>query len=177
MQVTSTCTKTHTINDDTGFRVATVVMTDEAPGKGRFTVVANGNSYSCYWNSMGERSAAEFFKVATDHYVVGCLDPFGTLFRKINPAILKGIIAQDIAGMEQHTDEEKVNFTARLVELEPISDVNGLVALNGTLMTAIYGPMWVNQVNERFLGQHPAYTELFEKIATIRVALFGEQAA
>jgi hypothetical protein len=177
MQVTSTCTKTHTINDDTGFRVATVVLTDEAPGKGRFTVVANGTTYSCYWNSMGDLDITEFFKATNDDYVVGCLDPFGTLFRKINPAILKGIIAQDIAGMERHTDEQKVNFTARLVELEPISDVNGLVALNGTLMTQIYGPMWVNQVNERFLGQHPAYTDLFEKVATIRTALFGEKAA
>lgn len=174
MQVTTRMTQEHTITDDTGARVATVVMTDEAPGKGRFTAVCNGTSYSCYWNSMGDRTVAEFFKLATDHYVVGCLDPFGTLFRKISPAILKGIISQDIAEMGNLTDEQKAALTARLVDLEPISDVNGLVALNSELLTAIYGPMWSNQVNERFLGQHPAYTDLFAKVAAIRSALVGD---
>lgn len=173
MQVTTTTTATHTISDDEGFRVASVTMTDEAPGKGRFTVVGNGTSYSCYWNSMGEHSIAEFFALTEDNYVVGCLDPFGTLFRKISPAILKPLIVADITAMNQHTDERKVALMDRLTELEPISDVNGLVALNGDLMTAIYGPMWVNQVNERFLGQHPSYTDLFATIKKIRTALVG----
>lgn len=173
MQVTTRSTQEYTITDDDGSRVATVSMTDEAPGKGRFSVVCNGMSYSCYWNAMGDRTVREFFALTTDDYVVGCLDPFGTLFRKIDPQILKGIIATDISNSEHLDDNQKLALTSRLVELSPISDVNGLVALNGPLMAEIYGPMWANQVNERFLGQHPSYTELFKRISTIRSALVG----
>lgn len=173
MQVTSRTTQEVTITEDDGTRVASVGMTDEAPGKGRFTVVANGMSYSCYWNNMGDLTVREFFGKTTDDYVMGCLDPFGTMFRRIDPKGIVGIIARDISGSQQLSDEQKLTLTGRLGELSPISDVNGLVALNGPLMTEIYGPMWTNQVNERFLGQHPSYTDLKARIATIRSALVG----
>lgn len=173
MQVTTRSTQDHTITADDGNRVAAVTMTDEAPGKGRFSVVFGGMSYTCYWNSMGERTVHQFFGETNDDYVVGCLDPFGTLFRKIDPNILKGIIAMDISESTQLDDKQKLSLTTRLVELSPISDVNGLVALNGPLMVEIYGPMWSTKVNERFLGQHPSYTELKQRIATIRSALVG----
>lgn len=173
MQVTSRSTQEHTITTDEGERIAVVNMTDEAPGKGRFTVVADGMSYSCYWNSMGDRKVLGFFAQTNDDYVLGCLDPFGTMFRKIDPQVLKGIIAMDISSAEHLDDTQKVTLTGRLTELSPISDVNGLVALNGPLMVEIYGPMWHNQVNERFLGQHPSYTGLRARIAAIRTALVG----
>lgn len=173
MKIETRTTQEITISDDKGFRVASVNLTDEAPGKGRLTVVCDGMSYSCYWNSMGDHSALEFFKLCATDYVVNCLDPFGTLFRKIDPQILKGIIADDISKASQFDDAKKVELVGRLGELSPISDVNGLVALNGALMTEIYGPMWVNQVNERFLGQHPTYRGLSERIETIRSALVG----
>lgn len=171
MQVTVRSTQEYTISDDNGIRIAAVSMTDEAPGKGRLTIVSNGLSYSCYWNNMGERTVREFFSVASNDYVAGCLDPFGTLFRKIDPSILKGIIAMDISEATNLDDGQKLTLTARLTELSPISDVNGLVALNGPLMAEIYGPMWANQVNDRFLGKHPSYTDLLKQISTIRSAL------
>ena len=173
MQVTLRKTQEFTITGDQGERIATVNMTDEAPGKGRFSVIANGMSYSCYWNSMGDRDVLGFFTQTEDAYVVNCLDPFGTMFRKIDPNILKGIIADDIAKSARFGDEQKVALVGRLTELTPISDVNGLVALNGELMTEIYGPNWTMMVNERFLGQHPSYTDLFQRISAIRTALVG----
>lgn len=173
MQVTTRSTQEHTISTDEGERIAAVNMTDEAPGKGRFTVVTDGMSYSCYWNNMGERKVLSFFAQTNDDYVLGCLDPFGSMFRKIDPHVLKGVVAMDISASEHLDDAQKVNLTARLTELSPISDVNGLVALNSQLMGEIYGPMWANQVNERFLGQHPSYTGLKERIAAIRSALVG----
>lgn len=173
MKVTSRSIEEYTISTDVGDRIASVSMTDEEPGKGRFTVVTNGMSYSCYWNNMGANKVRDFFSKTTDSYVMGCLDPFGTMFRRIDPKILKGIIAEDISTSTHLTDEQKLSLTARLTELTPISDVNGLVALNGPLMVEIYGPMWTNQVNERFLGQHPSYTDLLGKIQVIRSALGG----
>ncbi|AXC36528.1 hypothetical protein HOT57_gp84 [Pseudomonas phage phCDa] len=173
MQVSSRITQEHTITDDEGFRVAVVNLSDEAPGKGRFMIVANGMSYSCYWGSMGDHTVLDFFKLTTDNYVMGCLDPFGTMFRRIDPQILKGIIAQDISESGQLDDDKKLALTARLAELSPISDVNGLIALNGPLMVEIYGPMWTNQVNERFLGQHPSYRDLLSTVVKIRAALAG----
>ena len=174
MQVTARITSEYTITSDDGAtRIGSVALTDEAPGKGRFTLVSNGMSYSCYWNSMGDRKVLGFFAQTSDDYVVGCLDPFGSLFRKIDPAVLKGIVAEDISKAEQLDDEQKINLISRLDEFTPISDVNGLVALNSELMAAIYGPMWTNQVNERFLGRHPNYTDLKERIGTIRTALVG----
>lgn len=173
MQVTTRSTQEFTITEDDGSRIAAVSMVDEAPGKGRFTIVCNSSSFSCYWNNMGERKVLEFFAQTNDDYVVGCLDPFGSMFRKIDPQILKGIIAMDISNADQLDDAQKVALTARLTELTPISDVNGLVALNSELLVAIYGPMWTNLVNERFLGQHPSYTDLKARIATVRQALVG----
>lgn len=173
MNVTTRTTREFTIADDQFVRVAAVSMTDESPGKGRLTVVSNGMSYSCYWSSMGDHDVLDFFKLASDDYIVGCLDPFGSLFRKIDPQILKGIIAMDISNSAQLSDTQKVTLTARLAELSPISDINGLVAINGDLMVEIYGPMWTNQANERFLGKHPSYVDLFDKISTIRSALVG----
>ncbi|MBO6279372.1 MAG: hypothetical protein J6N20_18430, partial [Pseudomonas sp.] len=114
MQVTSRTTQEHTITEDDGTRVAVVNFTDEAPGKGRFTVIFGGMSYTCYWGNMGERSVLEFFMLSSDAYLMGCLDPFGTMFRKIDPQILKGIIAQDINDSQQLDDNQKVALTARL---------------------------------------------------------------
>lgn len=173
MKIETRTSQDITITEDSGARVASLVLSDEAPGKGRFFVACDGMSYSCYWNSMGEHTVLEFFKLCTTDYVVGCLDPFGSLFRKIDPTILKGIVAEDISKSAQFSDTKKAELTARLGEFSPISDVNGLVALNGPLMTEIYGPLWTTEVNQRFLGKHPTYRSLFERIDTIRTALVG----
>lgn len=172
MKVTSRKTEDLRIeHDDTG--PISVSMVDESPGTGRIAIVGGGQTSACYWNSMGKLTVREFFLAASDQYIVGCLDPFGTLFRKIDPRILAPIVMADIEAAENLDDEQKLNLTLRTREFEPISDVNGLHALNNDLMLAIYGPMWMNQVNERFLGQHPLYTGLFTRIAIIRQVLLG----
>lgn len=153
--------------------VITITMTDEAPGKGRIVVTGDGQTSACYWNNMGELLVREFFLASTDAHIAGCLDPFGTLFRKIDPQKLTAIVVGDIAEAENIGDAQKVILTARCREFSPIADVNGLHALNSGLMSEIYGPMWVNQVNSCFLGQHPLYVGLLERIAAIRQVLQG----
>lgn len=173
MIVTTRKTEEVRINNPETSEINTVIMTDEAPGKGRITITGDGQTASCYWNNMGALTVREFFLASTDAHIAGCLDPFGTLFRKIDPKTLTAIVVSDIDAAKNIDDEQKVNLTARTRKFAPISDVNGLQVLNGDLMTAIYGPMWVNQVNERFLGQHPAYTGLLSRIAAIRGVLAG----
>lgn len=173
MKVTIRKTEELRIEDETDASVILVTLVDEAPGKARLVIVGGGQTTACYWNNTGKLSAREFFLAASDQYIVGCLDPFGTLFRKIDPAILAPLVMLDIEAAENLDDEQKLKLTARTVEFSPISDVNGLHALNNDLLLAIYGPMWTNQVNERFLGQHPLYTGLFTRIATIRQVLLG----
>lgn len=173
MKVSIRKTEDLRIEDEAQALLITVMLVDEAPGKGRIVVTGSGQTNACYWNSMGDLSVREFFLAASDHYIVGCLDPFGTLFRKVDPKILAPIVIADIADAQNLDDEQKINLTSRTAEFAPISDVNGLHALNKDLMDAIYGPMWVNQVNERFLGKHPLYTGLFERIATIRQVLLA----
>lgn len=157
---------------ETGDAVA-ATLTDEAPGKGRLLLAGPGLSVTCFWNSMGNLTVAEFYLKNSDSYIAGCLDPFGTLFRKIDSATLILAVVKDIEASTSFDDEQKVILTERTAEFGPISDVNGLYALNNELMTIIYGPMWVNQVNERFLGQHPLYTNLLARIATVRKVLEG----
>lgn len=172
MQVTIRKTEELRIEDAADGSVVIVTFADEAPGKGRLVVI-EGQTQTCYWNNMGSLDAKGFFLAASDQYIVGCLDPFGTLFRKIDPKTMAYIVITDIEAATNLDDAQKLTLTARTKEFTPISDVNGLQALNGDLMTAIYGPMWVNQVNERFLGQHPLYTGLFARIAKIRQVLQG----
>jgi hypothetical protein len=173
MKVTSRKTEDMRIEDEATGEVVTVSLVDEAPGKGRIVVIGHAQTSACYWNNMGSLSTREFFLAASDQYIVGCLDPFGTLFRKIDPKTLTFVVIGDIEKLDTIDAEQKMVLMARTKEFEPISDVNGLQALNGELMTTIYGPMWVNQVNERFLGQHPLYTALFTRVATIRQVLLG----
>lgn len=173
MNVTIRKTEELRIEHEENAEVINVSLVDEAPGKARLVIVGGGQTSACYWNSTGKLSAREFFIAASDQYIVGCLDPFGTLFRKIDPKTLAFIVIGDIEKADNLDNEQKVTLTARTKEFDPISDVNGLQALNNDLMNAIYGPMWVNQVNERFLGQHPLYTGLFSRIATIRQVLMG----
>jgi hypothetical protein len=161
------------IEDEATAEVIIVSLVDESPGVGRIVVQGGGQTNSCYWSNMGKLSTREFFLAATDRYIVGCLDPFGTLHRKIDPKTLAGIVMLDIEAAENIDDEQKLVLTARTQEFTPISDVNGLYALNNELLTKIYGPMWTIQVSERFLGQHPLYTGLFARIATIRQVLLG----
>lgn len=173
MNVTSRKTEEIRIANPETSEVITATFADESPGKGRLLVTGAGQTNSCFWNSMGEKSVREFFLASTDVYIVGCLDPFGTLFRKIDPAVLVPIVVDDISKADNLDDEQKLQLTARTQEFSPISDVNGLQVLNADLMRAIYGPMWVNQVNERFLGKHPLYVGLLARIATIRTVLAG----
>ena len=173
MNVTTRKTEEIRITNPETSEVTVVTMTDEAPGKGRLTVGGGGHLASCFWNNMGGSPIREYFLASTDAFIVGCLDPFGTLFRKIDPKKLAAIVVADIAVAENLDDAQKLSLTARTREFDPISDVNGLQVLNGDLMNAIYGPMWVNQVSERFLGQHPTYTGLVERIALIRSVLAG----
>lgn len=173
MKVTIRKTEDLRIEDPATAAVINVTLVDESPGVGRIIVAGGGLTSACYWGSMGTLSVREFFLKASDQYIVGCLDPFGTLFRKIDPKTLAHTVMGDIEAAKTLDDEQKLTLTARTVEFTPISDANGLQALNSELLLAIYGPMWTNQVNERFLGQHPLYTELFARIATIRQVLLG----
>lgn len=173
MNVTSRKTEDLRIEDPATGTVINASLVDEAPGKGRLVIVGNGQSATCYWSHMGGSPVREYFLASTDAFIVGCLDPFGTLFRKIDPKKLIAIVVADIDTAENLDDEQKVKLTARTQEFNPISDVNGLQVLNSDLMVAIYGPMWVNKVNERFLGQHPLYVSLFARVATIRTVLGG----
>lgn len=173
MIVTSRKTEDLRIEDPETTAVISISLVDEAPGKGRIVVIGNGQTSACYWNNMGTLNVREFFLAASDSYIVGCLDPFGTLFRKIDPKALQALVITDIEAAGNLDDEQKLVLTARTTEFSPISDVNGLQVLNGDLMAAIYGPMWALQVNERFLGQHPLYVGLFERIGVIRQVLLG----
>jgi hypothetical protein len=171
MKVSIRKTEDLRIEDEATAEVINVTLVDESPGVGRLVVAGGGQTSACYWSSMGKLSIREFFAAASDQYIVGCLDPFGTLFRKIDPKTLSFIVIADIEKADNIDTEQKLVLMARTKEFDPISDVNGLHALNGELMMAIYGPMWMNQVNERFLGQHPLYVGLYARIATIRTAL------
>jgi hypothetical protein len=173
MKVSIRKTEELRIEDEASTESINVTLVDESPGVGRLVVQGTGQTSACYWNNMGKLSTREFFLAATDKYIVGCLDPFGTLFRKIEPKTLSSIVIADIEKADTTDGEQKLRLIARTREFDPISDVNGLHALNSDLMLAIYGPMWTNQVNERFLGQHPLYTGLFTRIATIRQVLLG----
>lgn len=173
MIVTTRKTEEVRINKPETSELTIITMTDEAPGKGRITITGDGQTASCYWNNMGALSVREFYLASTDAHIAGCLDPFGTLFRKIDPKTLTYIVVGDIEAAENIDADQKLILMARTREFAPISDVNGLQVLNGDLMTAIYGPMWVNQVNARFLGQHPLYTGLLSRIAVIRSVLQG----
>ena len=173
MIVTTRTTQEVRITNPETSEITTISMADESPGKGRVIVTGAGQTNSCYWNNMGERTVREFFLLSTDAYIVGCLDPFGTLFRKIDPAKLIPIVVKDIEDADNINDEQKVLLTARTIEFRPISDVNGLQVLNAVLMKEIYGPMWTTQVNERFLGQHPLYEGLLARVALIRQVLEG----
>lgn len=173
MKVSIRKTEDLRIEDEASAEVLTVTLVDESPGVGRIVVVGGGQTNTCYWSAMGKLSTREFFLASTDKYIVSCLDPFGTLHRKVDPKTLAGIVMLDIEAAENIDDEQKLVLTARTREFDPISDVNGLYALNNELLTKIYGPMWTIQVSERFLGQHPLYTGLFARIATIRTVLLG----
>lgn len=173
MKVTIRKTEDLRIEDPADASIISVTLVDESPGVGRLVINGGGQTSACYWNNIGKLSAREFFLAASDQYIVGCLDPFGTLFRKIDPKTLAYIVIGDIEKADNIDSEQKLVLTARTKEFEPISDVNGLHALNNDLMREIYGPMWTNQVNERFLGQHPLYTGLFARIAAIRQVLLG----
>lgn len=153
--------------------IVVITMTDEAPGKGRVVITGSGQTSTCFWNNMGSLTVREFFLASSDAHIAGCLDPFGTLFRKIDPKKLTFTVLGDIEKAENIDADQKLILSSRTREFDPISDVNGLQVLNADLMTSIYGPMWVNQVSERFLGQHPLYVGLLSRIATIREVMAG----
>lgn len=173
MKVSIRKTEDLRIEDPADASIISVTLVDESPGVGRLVINGGGQTNACYWNNIGKLSAREFFLAASDQYIVGCLDPFGTLFRKIDPKTLAFTVLGDIEKAENIDDEQKLVLSARTKEFDPISDVNGLQAINNDLMNAIYGPMWAHQALERFLGQHPLYTGLFARIATIRQVLLG----
>ena len=173
MKVSIRKTEDLRIEDEATGEVIIVTLVDESPGVGRLVINGGGQTSACYWSNIGKLSVREFFIAASDQYIVGCLDPFGTLFHKIDPKTLAFTVLADIEKANNIDTEQKLVLMARTKEFDPISNVNGLVALNSELMGAIYGPMWTQQVNERFLGQHPMYLGLFARIATIRTALEG----
>lgn len=173
MNVVFRRSETYEITGVEGRDLLRATLTDEGPGKGRLQVWEGGVSHSCYWNNMKDRTVREFFLAAGDDYIAGCLDQFATLFRKIDPAVLKSTVITDINESTVFDDEQKIALMGQMVKFDPISDVNGLQALNMDLMVEVYGPMWAHLVNEKFLGRHPLYVGMKERIALIRTALQG----
>lgn len=170
MEVTSKTTEELKIVTDDA-EVINVTLVDESPGVGRLVVTGGGVTKACYWNGMGASNIRQFMKMASDAYIAGCLDPFGTLYRKVDPAALKVTVIADIEASDRLDDEQKLQYTARVVEFDPVSDINGLQALNNELLTGIYGPMWTQTEAAKFQGKHPQYVGLFTRLAVIRSAL------
>ena len=79
MEVKEIKVKSLLISDYEGLDPVRVFIEDLELGKGFITITCYGQSWACYWGSMGERTVKEFFINCNTSYLLGCIARYQNL--------------------------------------------------------------------------------------------------
>lgn len=174
MKASETLIRTIVITDVPDHGNITVTLEDLPGGAGRVTTVEGGTINTAYWTSLGSSTIAHKVLTTENLALLGLFDPFGTLYRKIDPAVAKQIVVADITAMieaGQLTNDVGESLIANTTRFTPVADINGIQAMANDLMTSIYGPAWAHTAAPKLLGQHPEYKGLLERIQVLKQVL------
>lgn len=174
MIITSKISEVITVEGAEGFNPVQITLRDEDPGKGYLVLQEGSRTNQAYFNNMGTHKLKNFLQSSTDSFIVGSLDPFGTLHRKIDQQVLREGLREELAVQLEAGKFDEEEFASLVLEVDklvPVGDINALQVLGNGLLNIIYGPLWISQANELFLGKHEDFVALQKRVALMRTVI------
>ncbi|WP_448176603.1 hypothetical protein [Pseudomonas putida] len=154
---------------------------------GNLTVSCYGQSWTCYWGSMGPNTVAEFVTSCDPSYVLNCLSR-GLSGTQFSGAALVELASRRVLdrrrgrNIKEWEDCYKLNkvdareLYDQIEELGYIDHPSGCMAHDG-LLSSIFGSDWGHQVSEGAVEPNPDYTYLKRIVEAVQQALAQPVAA
>lgn len=174
MNIIKKLVSTYTIDDVEGHTTILATLEDMGNATGRCTMQEGGQIHTAYFSSTQGKPVEEFFLSASVDYLVGCFDPFGANFRRVDSKTVQELLIAEMdrqVAADEMTAEVQAGLLLQFGCFGPITDINGIQALCAPVMVAIFGPSWPERARPLLLGRHPSYLGMIERIGVVRSAL------
>lgn len=142
---TSKITKIH-LSELEALDPITVILEDIAPRQGKIIIECYGESWSAYWDGMGNRTIAEFFCSCDEHYIAGKMSNMRSEIPATGQELIDAI-KRDIISRRRANEFDK-NAARELFNEIANSYAEGWSDIDSSVLRDIYGYDFYRQLPE-----------------------------